>query len=114
MVKWKENCIKRYCQTEMYRNFHAYNLLVKILWHYAKSAWHRSIGFPDGSVVKNLPANARDAGDVWFDPESGRSPGGGNGNPLREDPLEEEIETHPWGLPWTEEPCGLQSMGSQT
>ena len=32
-----------------------------------------------GSVVKNLPANAVDVGSI---PESGRSPGGGNGNPL--------------------------------
>ena len=31
-------------------------------------------------VVKNLPANARAAGSV---PGSGRSPGGGNGNPLQ-------------------------------
>ena len=35
----------------------------------------------------------------------------------REDPLEKEIETHSsilaWRIPWTEEPGGLQSMGSQ-
>ena len=34
-----------------------------------------------------------------------------------EDPLEEEMATHPsillWEIPWTEEPGGLQSMGSQ-
>ena len=36
-------------------------------------------GFPDGSVVKNLPANVRDMGLI---PGSGRSPGEGNGNPL--------------------------------
>ena len=33
------------------------------------------------------------------------------------DPLEKEMETHSsilaWGTPWTEEPGGLQSMGSQ-
>ena len=29
-------------------------------------------------VVKNLPVNAGDAGDVALIPESGRSPGGGN------------------------------------
>ena len=38
------------------------------------------MGFPGGSVVKNLPANAGDTGSV---PESGRSPGEGNGNPLQ-------------------------------
>ena len=34
-----------------------------------------------------------------------------------EDPLEEEMATHSstlaWEVPWTEEPGGLQSMGSQ-
>jgi len=33
-------------------------------------------------VVKNLPANAGDAGDIGLIPGSGRSPGGGNGNLL--------------------------------
>ena len=36
--------------------------------------------FPGGSVVKNPPDNARDAGSV---PRSGRSPGEGNGNSLQ-------------------------------
>ena len=35
----------------------------------------------------------------------------------RENPLEKEMETHSsilaWEIPWTEEPGGLQSMGSQ-
>ena len=38
--------------------------------------------FPGGSVVKNLPANVGDAGDVGSVPGLGRSPGGGNDNPL--------------------------------
>ena len=33
-------------------------------------------------VVKNLPANAEDLRDAGLIPGSGRSPGGGNGNPL--------------------------------
>ena len=36
--------------------------------------------FPDGSVVKNLPANARNLDLI---PGLGLSPGGGNGNPLQ-------------------------------
>ena len=36
--------------------------------------------FPGGTVVKNRPADARDAGPV---PGSGRSPGGGHGSPLQ-------------------------------
>ena len=35
----------------------------------------------------------------------------------QEDRLEKEMATHSsvlaWKTPWTEEPCGLQSMGSQ-
>ena len=38
-------------------------------------------GFPSGSVVKNLPADAGDAGSV---PGLGRSPGEGNGNTLQQ------------------------------
>ena len=37
-------------------------------------------GFPDGSVVKNLPAKAGDMGSI---PGSRRFPGGENGNPLQ-------------------------------
>ena len=40
-------------------------------------------GFPGGLVVKNLPANAGDAGDIDSIPGPGRSPGGGNSNPLQ-------------------------------
>ena len=44
----------------------------------------RSIaGFPGGSVVKNPPANAGDAGDSGSIPALGRSPGGENANPLQ-------------------------------
>ena len=39
-----------------------------------------SRGFPGGSVVENLPANAADMGSI---PGSGRSPGEGNSNPLQ-------------------------------
>ena len=37
-------------------------------------------GFPGGSVVKNLPANAGDAGSI---PGLGSYPGEGNGNPFQ-------------------------------
>ena len=36
--------------------------------------------FPGGSVINNMPANARDIGSI---PRSGRSPIEGNGNPLQ-------------------------------
>ena len=55
-------------------------------------------------MVKNTPTNAGDTGDVGLIPGSGRSRGGGDSNPLQYSRLEN---------PWTEEPGGLQSMGSQ-
>ena len=62
-----------------------------------------SEGFPGSSVVKNLPASAGDTRDAGSIPGLGRSPG-------------KEIATYssvPAVInPWTEEPGGLQSMGS--
>ena len=39
-------------------------------------------GFLEGSVVKNLPANAGDTRDAGSIPGSGRTPGVGNDSPL--------------------------------
>ena len=54
-------------------------------------------------VVKNLPANVGDVRDLGLIPGLGRSPGGGNSNPLQYSCLKK--------IPWTEEAGGLQSMG---
>ena len=53
-------------------------------------------GFPGGAVVKNLPANAGDAGHVGSIPESERSPGEGNGNPLQYSCLENSVDRGAW------------------
>ena len=59
--------------------------------------------FPGGSVVKNLPAKAGDEGDAGSIPGSGRSLGGGNGNPLHYSCLEKShgqmslVGYSPWG-----------------
>ena len=59
------------------------------------------MGFPGGSDGKASACNAGDPGSI----------------PGSEDPLEKEMEIHSstltWKIPWTEEPGGLQSMGSQ-
>ena len=47
-------------------------------------------------VVKNLPANAGDAGDVGSIPESGQSPGVRNGNPLQYSCLENPMDRENW------------------
>ena len=60
-----------------------------------------------GSMVKNLLANAGDAGDTNSIPGLGRSPGRGNGNPLQYSCLENPISI----LPWIEKPGGLLSIG---
>ena len=53
-------------------------------------------GFLDGSMVKNPPANAEDAGDLGSIPGSGKSPGGGNGNPLQCSCLENSMDRGDW------------------
>ena len=59
------------------------------------------LGFPVGSVVKNLPTNAGDAGLI----------------PRLERSLEKEMANHSsipaWEMPWSEESDRLQFMGSQ-
>ena len=47
-------------------------------------------------MVKNPPANAGDPRDVGLIPESGRCPGGGNGNPLPYYCLENSIDRGTW------------------
>ena len=54
------------------------------------------MGFPDGSMVKNPPANAGDTGDASSIPWSGRYPGVGNGNPLQYSCLENSRNRGAW------------------
>ena len=58
------------------------------------------LGFPGGSVVRNLPAK-QDTGSI---PGSGRSPGEGNGNPLQYSCLGHLMDRGAWRV---------QSTGSQ-
>ena len=52
-----------------------------------------SLGFPGGSEGKETACSARDLGSV---PGSGRSPGGGNGNPLQCSCLEKPMDRGAW------------------
>ena len=47
-------------------------------------------------VVKNPPANAEDIRDAGSIPGSGRSPGGGHGNPLQYSCLENPMDRGAW------------------
>ena len=60
------------------------------------------MNFPGGSLVKNPQTNAEDVGDLGLTPGWGRSPGGGNSNPL---------QYSSWEIPWIEEPGGLLVHG---
>ena len=51
------------------------------------------MGFPGGTVVKNLSA---DIGDMGLIPGPRRSPGGGNGNPLQYSCLGNAMDRGPW------------------
>ena len=53
-------------------------------------------GFPGGTVVKSLPANAGDASDTDFIPGSGSSPEIGNGNAVRYSCLENSMDSRAW------------------
>ena len=54
------------------------------------------MGFSGGPVLKNLPADAGDTGDVSSIPGSGRSSGLGNGNPLQYSCLENSMDRGAW------------------
>ena len=54
------------------------------------------VGFPSGAGVKNLPANEEDTGDSGSSPGLGRSPGGGNSNPLQYFCLENFMDRGDW------------------
>ena len=54
------------------------------------------MGFPGGSVVKNLPATAGDAEELGSIPGSGRSSEGGNGNPLQYSCLGDPMDGAAW------------------
>ena len=60
------------------------------------------LGLLSGTVVKNLPANAGEAGSI---PGAGRS--------LEEEELATHSSILACEIPWTEEPGGLQSMELQ-
>ena len=61
-------------------------------------------GFPGGPVGTESACIAGDPGDTGSIPGLGRSLGEGNGN---------HSSILVWKIPWTEEPGGLKSMGSQ-
>ena len=60
-----------------------------------KYLWRASSSFPGGSVSKEPDCNT---GDLGLIPESGRSPGEGNGDPLQYSCLENSMDRGAWGV----------------
>ena len=94
-VEWytkAEAAIHEWTSEGIFSSLKAHNLKVHML---------GDLGFPSASAVKNLPSMQ----ETWVQSLD------------REDPLEKGMSTHSsipaWRIPWTEEPGGLQSMGSQ-
>ena len=73
--------------------------------HSAVLAIHRTILRVTCEVAEGKES-AQNVGYPGLIPGSGRSPREENGNPLHSSILA-------WRIPWTEEPGGLQSLGSQ-
>ena len=63
--------------------------------------------FPDGTMVKNVPANAGDTGNVSSIPGSGRSPEVENGKTLKHSCLENSMDRGAYGL----QPVDSQGVG---
>ena len=84
---------------------HATNIPNHLLGSAKKSSNMSQRASQGALVVKNPPANAGDVRDASLIPGSGRSPGGGHGNPLQFSCLENPMDRGAW---WA-----IQSMGSQ-
>ena len=69
------------------------NQLTEFIWDELDQLNIYLLGFPGGSVVKNLPA---DAGDAVSIPQSGRPPGEGNGNTLQYSCLGNPMDRGAW------------------
>ena len=67
------------------------NIIIRFIVYYIKY-----MGFPGGSVVKNLPANAEDMGSI---PGSGRFPGERNGNQFQYSCLGNHMTRGAWWAP---------------
>ena len=63
---------------------------------YKNCADPKNMGFPGGTVVKNLPISARDTRDVSLIPGLGRSHEIVNGNLLQYSCLENSLDTGAW------------------
>ena len=97
---WNTNTIHSVLMTE---DLSLLGALTYLIW--PSNLWTGAIIVPGGSVVRNPPTNAGHSGLISG---SGRSPGGGNGNPLQYSCLENPMDGGAW---WTTA-HGLQRLGN--
>ena len=74
-------------EIRLYHNFNTFAIICILV--------QNKKGFPGGSAIKNLPANAGDVGSI---PGLGRSSGEGNGHPLQYSCLGNSMDRGAW---WT-------------
>jgi len=79
---------------EYYSDMFNENLKIMLYTVYPILNW----GFPVVLVVKNSPAKAGNTRDVGSTLGSGRSPGGGHGNPLQYSCLENPMDRGAWQI----------------
>ena len=95
---------KWHCESEVAQ-------LCPILWD------HTDCSLPGSSVHGIFQAGILEWGAISFSRSSAYNVGDPGQSLGQEDPLEQEMAPHSsiltWKIPWTEEPGGLQSMGSQ-
>ena len=96
-----------YCEKKLFLHYvfiHGFTHLFKTIWAHDFLSYtivYNPLllfieGFPGGSVLKNLPANARDTGSI---PGPRRSPGEDNGYPLQYSFLENFMDRGAWQAP---------------
>ena len=90
------NIIQKKRQSWFLFNIAIQTITVPLIFFFAFEAFmllHHPSGFPGGSVVTNLPANAGDTGSI---PGWERFPGGENGNPLQYSFLGNPMDRGAW------------------
>ena len=88
-VRW---CCPEHCKEVLASPVIPFPLLLVHLWSFCGQVW-LCWGFPGGSDGKESACNVGDLGSI---PGSGRSPGGGHGNPLQYSCLENPMDRGAW------------------
>ena len=109
--KWKEGTEVSHMPSPAHRHSFPHGQHHVAEWHTSDQGWAYTGDFPGGSG-KESTCNAGDPGSI---PESGRSPGGGHGNPLQCSCLENPMDRGAWQaavLKVSQSQTGLKRLSS--